>query len=236
MIPRPVRARPGLPPAWAALDPAQRRGITLDRVRAALAARTLDRARDRVPPGGTGRRGDPCRPGDGLGSAVLVALFEEGEEARVVLTRRSAELLTHRGEVAFPGGRLDPGEGPVEAALREATEEVGLPASLVEVVGQLSALHTVSSRSGIVPVVGFLAARPALRPNPAEVDRVFDASLAELASGGIYREERWGVAEGPERPIHFFELDGETVWGATARVLRELLDVVLGYPSRHELT
>ncbi|HZD65082.1 MAG TPA: hypothetical protein VE152_03190, partial [Acidimicrobiales bacterium] len=89
---------------------------------------------------------------------------------------------------------------------------------------------TVSSGSGITPVVGLLAARPDLRPNPAEVERVFDVSLAELASDTVYREERWEVPGGSERSIHFFELDGDTVWGATARVLRELLDVVLVGP------
>lgn len=216
VIPRPATARPGAVPAWAALPASRRRGISLRRVRAALAGHagwTAGAPETGVPAGGR--------------SAVLVALFEEEGEARVLLTRRSAALRTHTGEVAFPGGRMEAGEGPVAAALREAGEEVGLDPAAVEVVGRLSPLSTASSAAWITPVVGILTGRPVLRPNPAEVERAFDVSLAELASEGVYWEERWRRPSEAERPIHFFSLDGDIAWGATARVLRELLDVVL---------
>ncbi len=183
-------------------------------------------------------------------SAVLVAMFEEHGETRVILTRRSWNLRVHQGEVSFPGGRCDPGESPAECALREAQEETGLDPGLVTVTGYLSPLATFSSESFITPVVGTLEARPQMQPNPAEVDRVFDVELAALVADGVFREERWNfrvpagggdpvrvteVPDAPGRPlaadgsfpVWFFELPGDTVWGATARVLMELLRAVL---------
>jgi 8-oxo-dGTP pyrophosphatase MutT (NUDIX family) len=159
---------------------------------------------------------------------VLVALFEEDGEARVVLTRRAAHLRTHTGEVSFPGGRLDGDETPEEGALREADEEIALDPSSVEVVGSLSPLSTFSSRTTITPVVGTLAARPALEPNPREVEQVFDVSLSELAADGLFHEEVWEIEPGAPFPVWFFELAHDTIWGATARILVELLGLVLG--------
>ncbi len=162
-------------------------------------------------------------------------MFQEaGEgEARVLLTRRSEQLRTHRGQVSFPGGRLDEGEGAVQAALREAHEEIGLDPGSVEVAGWL---HPVTTRyeTLVLPVVGVLAERPSLVANPAEVARVFDVQLAELVADGVYREDRWDPdapwSAGPPaaRTMWFFDVAGERVWGATARMLRELLLVVLG--------
>jgi 8-oxo-dGTP pyrophosphatase MutT (NUDIX family) len=129
--------------------------------------------------------------------------------------------------VSFPGGRLDDDESPVAAALREAREEIGLDPAGVEILGQLSPLSTFSSQAVITPFVGVLAERPRLHPNPAEVERVFDASLAELVSDGVYREELWELPDVGWREMNFFELPGDTVWGATARMLKELLELVL---------
>ena len=97
----------------------------------------------------------------------------------------------------------------------------------VEIVGELSPLSTISRRSGITPFVGVLPGRPVLRPNPAEVELAFDVALGELMAEGVFSEEIWGVDE-TERSIYFFEVDGETVWGATARMLHELLVLVTG--------
>jgi 8-oxo-dGTP pyrophosphatase MutT (NUDIX family) len=158
-------------------------------------------------------------------AAVLVPLFEEAGELRVVLTRRTAHVPNHQGEVAFPGGGVEPGEEPVAAALREAHEELGIDPSAVEIIGELDHLATVSSRFVIAPFVGALAGRPELRPNPAEIERAFDVPLRELFSEEVYREEIWDLPWG-EREVTFFELVGDTVWGATARILRQLLAVL----------
>lgn len=172
-------------------------------------------------------------------SAVLVALFEEAGEARVVLTVRSSRLRSHRGEVAFPGGRLDPGETVEDAALREADEEVALDPASVALVGALTAMPTVSSNTLMTPVVATLSGRPELVASPDEVDRVFDVALADLLAEGVFREEWWSIPgrtgadgrDGGEFPVWFYTAGHELIWGATARVLTELLCVTLGLPG-----
>jgi 8-oxo-dGTP pyrophosphatase MutT (NUDIX family) len=154
-------------------------------------------------------------------SAVLIALVDGPDGAEVLLTRRSMQMRTHRGEISFPGGRLDPGETPIETALREAHEEVGLDPEIPAVVGELAHLNTIVSRSYIVPVVSVLDHRPEVEPLTGEVDRVLWTPVAELTRPGTYRMERWGRPP-MDRPLHFFDLDDETVWGATAHMLVDL--------------
>jgi mutator protein MutT len=211
-IPRPPLWRPGGDPPWAhAVDaPEVPLPPLLDAVRGRGAGRppvaTFDDARY---------------------AAVLIALYEGERGAEVVLTRRARHMRNHSGEVSFPGGRLDPGETPVQAALREAEEEVCLDPASVEVVGELDHLSTIVSRSHIVPIVGRLAERPALRAGTSEVDRILYVPLAELIRQDTYREEHWGTAE-VERSVYFFFLDDETVWGATGRMLVQLLAIATG--------
>lgn len=157
-------------------------------------------------------------------SAVLAALYEDGDDTSVVLTRRSAKLRSHRGEVSFPGGRQDPGETLWATALREAHEEIALDPRQVSIIGKLAHLHTVTSRALIHPYVGVIPAGLEFVPNPDEVDRVFSVSLRELIRPEVFREELWPSPDGrTQRPIWFFELEGDTVWGATAAMLRDLL-------------
>ena len=227
VIPRPAGARPGRPAPW----PAREGPIRLEEIRAAFARLRADSPSRTVRDGATLTTSVP--------SAVLVPLFEDGPgpsgresgPARVVLTRRAAHLRSHTHQVAFPGGRLDRGEEPVAAALREAAEEVGLDPAVCEIVGELSPLRTISSGASIIPFVGVLPGRPALRPNPAEVERVFDVELSELADPDVYREEIWPIPGVGDRSMYLYELDGDTVWGATARMLTELLDLVLEGPG-----
>lgn len=156
-------------------------------------------------------------------SAVLIALVDGPDGAEVLLTRRSMQMRNHKGEVSFPGGRLDPGETPVETAIREAHEEVGLDPRMPTVVGELAHLNTIVSRSYIVPVVSVLDERPDdLRPLTFEADRVFWTPIGELTRPGTYHMERWGSPP-LDRPLHFFDLDDETIWGATAHMLVDLL-------------
>jgi 8-oxo-dGTP pyrophosphatase MutT (NUDIX family)/GNAT superfamily N-acetyltransferase len=161
-------------------------------------------------------------------SAVLIALFEGERGAEVVLTRRSWVLSSHRGEVSFPGGRTDPDEHPHRTAIREAHEEIGLHPDDVEIVGELDQIATVVSRSVIVPVVARLRERPNVRAMTAEVDRILTVPLVEFLAPRTYRSERWGLDW--ERVVHFFELDDETVWGATGRMLFQLLAIASSVP------
>lgn len=209
VIPRPANWRPGAPAPWAGRELASF-GEILERIRVrgpgAPPLFELEGARE---------------------SAVLVALFEDGAGPEVLLTRRSRHMRAHHGEVSFPGGRIEPGETPTLAALRETEEEVGLAPALVELVGELDQLATLASRNSIVPIVGRLDERPDLAPATSEVDRVLTVPLAELVRDDTYRSERWGSDIG-ERAMHFFLLDDETVWGATARMLVQLLSIATG--------
>ena len=214
VIPRPPGASAGAPPPWAGLAPEQRR-LDVDVLRRTFAGRIG------APSEVEGH--EHVRP-----SAVLAAFWEHEGELEVLLTRRSQELRAHKGEVSFPGGRSNPGEDLVAAALRETSEEVGLEPSTVEILGELDHLMTITSRSFIVPFVALLPARPVgLVANPREVDAVLFVPVAELLLDEVYREERWNW-DGADRGIFFFELVGDTVWGATAAMLRHLLGLALG--------
>lgn len=159
-------------------------------------------------------------------SAVLVALFAVRGEPHVVLTRRSAALTTHQGQIAFPGGRLESNETSLQAALRETHEEVGLDARGARVVGELTAHKTISSSSHIVPHVVLLPHEPNDFVINGEVERVFSVALSELIRPDTYAQEHW-VFPDREVVVPMFYLDDETIWGATARILQELILVSL---------
>lgn len=212
-IPRPHAWRPGGPAPWAGLVGTGELSVDAVVARVATASATAGAAVAPLP--------------DVRRTAVLVALRQGSAGAEVLLTRRALHLRSHRGEISFPGGRLEPGESPTDAALREADEEVALDQDAVQVAGELGHLSTMVTRSHIVPVVGRVAGAPELRANPDEVERVLWVPLAELAGEDTYTEEWWGTPP-LDRPMFFFHLDDETVWGATARVLHELLSVAFG--------
>jgi 8-oxo-dGTP pyrophosphatase MutT (NUDIX family) len=169
------------------------------------------------------------QPG-GRAAAVLLPLFEEGGDTRIVLTKRPETMPSHRGEIAFPGGKVEPGvdRDARDAALREAHEEIGLRPETVEVIAALPTLGTVVGQFMISPFVGVTDGRPFVNAESREVDRVFDVALSELLTDGVYREERWAWGhDGTERAMQFYELEDETVWGATARILTGFLAQVL---------
>jgi 8-oxo-dGTP pyrophosphatase MutT (NUDIX family) len=161
---------------------------------------------------------------------VLAPLYEHDGEVWVVLTRRSWHLRAHKGEVSFPGGRQEPGESLWQTALREAWEEIDLDRSSVERLGELDHLSTVTSGSFIVPYVGLLPGRPELTANEDEVDAILHVALSELLDPDVYRQEWWRFG-GEERRIHFFELVGDTLWGATGSMLVDLLDRIAAEPA-----
>ncbi|HVW34520.1 MAG TPA: CoA pyrophosphatase [Acidimicrobiia bacterium] len=212
-IPRPPTIRLGGAAPWAAV-PAERRRLPLDEVRRRCLA---------FPPAPP----RPPVPGN-QAAAVLVPLFEARGETRVVLTRRPDTMPSHRGDVAFPGGKMQPEVDAtlLAAALREAEEEIGLPASAAEPVAELETISTVTSRFLVAPFVGVVAELPELRPDPREVERVFDVALSELMADGVHRVEHWGSGV-LTRDVHIFELEDETVWGLTARILAGFLTLLI---------
>lgn len=165
-------------------------------------------------------------------SAVLVCLSERDGATHVVLTRRAQHLRSHKGEVAFPGGRCEPGESAEATALREAHEEIGLPATRVQVVGWLSPIVTLASHSAIVPVVAICSELDTFVVDPNEVDAAFTLPLAHLVDRENFAEERWWRTtiretdeEGAIR-LQFFQFGDDLIWGATARILTELLSLL----------
>lgn len=157
-------------------------------------------------------------------SAVLVPLTDSlpGQSGvHVLVTRRARHLRFHPGEVSFPGGRLELGETPTEAALREANEEVGLDPGAVNVRGELPHVHTFLSGSHVVPVVAQVEPHP-LTPSPDEVDAAYWVPLDLLVAPGVHHREIW-QREGLSIQVDFFELVDDVIWGATARMLVSLL-------------
>jgi len=236
-IPDPDDVLAGAPAPWAALPTDERTGIDLATVRRRLeqAGRVGALTTYPEPAQVTTQVIDGVEEPFSGQSAVLVALFEEAGSTHVVLTRRSFELRFHSGEIALPGGRRDPGESPIDTALREAREEVGIAEGSVQYVGWLSPLMTLASGSSISPIVGRLAERPELVIDQAEVDRAFTVSLDELLADGAYLQERWRREFSPFGsdpdgffPIYFYRVPGDLIWGATARVLTELLCLATG--------
>jgi len=209
VIPRPEDARPGGPPPWAHLTANERTLETAD-----LISRVT-----RFEPGFDDRGQKPRTE-----SAVLVPIYEHDGEPYVVLTRRSPRMRSHTHEVSFPGGRRDPDDADLLAtALREAQEEIALDPALVRSVGRLDSFVTVGSNSWVTPIVGALEHRPeTLQPNPDEVEAILHVRLSELLEDIVWREELW-QRDGRSFPVTFFELHGDTVWGATANMLRQLL-------------
>jgi 8-oxo-dGTP pyrophosphatase MutT (NUDIX family) len=158
-------------------------------------------------------------------SAVLIPIMLTDDGPSVLLTRRADHMRNHRGEMSFPGGRMEPNETPFHTALREAHEEVALPHHVVTILGTLEPITTFISNSFITPVVGIVDGIPELAADPGEVARIMTVPLHELARTDTYRNE-WWVTERGDINIHFFELDDETIWGATGRLLHQLLGAI----------
>ena len=157
----------------------------------------------------------------GTQAAVLVPLFERAGQLHAVLTLRREDLTNHAGEVSFPGGRRDHGESLVETALRESHEEIGLQPQNVEVVGMLPPISTFVTNYAVHPYVGLVPADSSWNPSDAEVARVAELPLAELAATC---KRRVLVRRGVPIPATIYGLDGLMIWGATARILGELFE------------
>ncbi|HEX2152532.1 MAG TPA: CoA pyrophosphatase [Acidimicrobiia bacterium] len=163
---------------------------------------------------------DPPPPGDLDRAAVLIAVYDDPDGlTRLILTKRPDTMPTHAGHIAFPGGRPDPSDaGPTATALREANEEVGIHPDDVEVLGFLPPIDTVQFRLMVVPVVGRLAQPPRLVPSAREVVKVYHPTLEELADESLWNSEDWNG-----HTVWFYDLEGDSLWGATAMMTRRLL-------------
>lgn len=163
---------------------------------------------------------DPSLP-DGVPAAVVVPLVEAGDPS-LLFTRRTQDVRTHKGEISFPGGARHPEDGSLlETALRETEEEVGIPRDRFEVLGRLRYMRAAVSGFVVVPYVARLSERPAVRPNPAEVDEVLELDLGRLAAAERLEERTWGRGS---YHTYTYRLDGHVVWGLTGRILHHLFE------------
>ncbi len=162
----------------------------------------------------------PARAG-----GVLLLLYPIDSRLHLVLTRRTEELSSHKGQISLPGGAREPGESFEEAALREAHEELNLNPADVQVLGRLSPLYIPPSNYCIRPVVGYTPARPDFQPDPREVAEVLEVPLAELLNPATVREEDWFL-RGMTVRVPFFAVQQHKVWGATAMVLAEFVALI----------
>jgi 8-oxo-dGTP pyrophosphatase MutT (NUDIX family) len=152
-------------------------------------------------------------------AAVLIGLRERQGQSHVILTRRTAHLASHAGQVAFPGGKIDPGDvSPEAAALREAEEEIGLDPHRVEVLGRLPDYLT-GTGYRIKPVLALVDPDARLMANPDEVDAVFETPFSYLMDLSNYRRES-RVWQGIERHYYTMDWDGHLIWGVTAGIIR----------------
>lgn len=150
-------------------------------------------------------------------AAVLVAVYDWPHDPGLIFTERRHDLRRHGGEISFPGGRPEPGETLVETALREAEEEIGLDRAAVEVVGALQPVSTVVTSYRVLPVVGLVPAGLRHRPQPTEVETVFEFRLEQLREGFAMRRL---IRRGVPFRTPTYAVDDSFIWGATARMLQ----------------
>lgn len=191
------------------------------------AATTLEKLRETL-----GRRGSalqiPVREGWSR-AAVLVPLFGRDDRPHVLFTERTHNLPRHKGEISFPGGRVDPEDATVlDAALRETHEEIGVSPQRVEVLGRLDDIITITNYV-ISPYVGWLSMDEGLDVNPGEIEKVHEIELNRLMDPSVYECKRDYEFRGRPYPVHFFYMDEATVWGATAKILLQLLQEVFAW-------
>jgi 8-oxo-dGTP pyrophosphatase MutT (NUDIX family) len=204
----------------------------LDRLRSALLAAGLGSTHLDIAP-------DDDPEGRTL-AAALVLLYPyhlvgtpEDLAPHIVLTRRTAALRRHSGQISLPGGRYDLEDGSLlRTALRETEEELGVAPADLTVWGRLEPQHIVASHYALAPFVAYTPRRPEFRPAPAEVAEVIDLPLTHLLDPATLEEELWDF-QGTSRRVSFYRLAEHKIWGATARILHQI--VTLLDPSRADV-
>jgi len=163
-------------------------------------------------------------------AAVLIPLFKKDGEYHVLLTRRTDKVGTHKGQISFPGGKRDEGEDLLSTALREAKEEMGIAEKDVRILGELDDMCTFSSDFCIAPFVGLIPYPYSFQINRYEIEEIIEVPLSLFLDEAKFREELLS-RNGELVPVYFYQHNEHTIWGATARILKQLMDLL----SREDL-
>ena len=159
-------------------------------------------------------------------AAVLVLFVYRDGVPGLVFAKKTEDVPHHKGQFSFPGGVVQRSDrSAVEAALREAREEIGLASDAVEVLGVFDDIPTTVTNFVITPVLGLAVGTPVFRPDGREIERVIEIPLAHLLQPDAFRVEQW-EREGVRRPVVFVTYGDDVVWGTTGRILHELLDAL----------
>lgn len=158
-------------------------------------------------------------------AGVLVLLYPWKNSLHLVLTRRTEQVRYHQSQISFPGGRQEPGEDLVQTALRETREELGVQLDSSRLLGSLTPLYIPPSNTCIHPVVATIPQRPEFVRSPEEVEEVIEIPLAYMKDSKNLREEIWTIRDIPVS-VPFYLFKENKIWGATAMVLAELLELL----------
>ncbi len=158
-------------------------------------------------------------------AGVLILLYPKNSRAHLLFTRRTADVLHHRGEISFPGGAREDKEDLIQAAVRETQEELTISPHDYRILGSLTPLYIPPSRFCIYPVAAGASIRPDFKPEPREVEEVIEIPLAHLLEDKNRRLEKWTI-RGETRRIPFYKFGENKIWGATAMVLAEFIAIV----------
>jgi len=170
-------------------------------------------------------------PDGARNSSVLVLIYpNERQDLELLLTLRTSDI-DHGGQISFPGGRAEEGETAVETALREAREEVGICAENVEIIGSLTNLYVNHSNNHVTPVVGYMAEAPELSLDPREVEEAFSVELDSLVKKKNLTVEDWELGNHFYK-VPYWDVHRVPLWGATAMMLNEFLEIYREYVGR----
>jgi 8-oxo-dGTP pyrophosphatase MutT (NUDIX family) len=167
------------------------------------------------------RRLERVERSDWKKAAVLLLLHPAEVGLALPLTRRRDDLPVHAGQISLPGGSIEEGEGPEEAALREAFEEIGIRREAVRVLGRLSPLRIAPTGFEVIPILAFVQERPLYILEEREVAEIIELPLTRLLESDARRSEEWEIHGGPSL-VPFWQVGTHKVWGATAMILAEL--------------
>jgi len=176
---------------------------------------------------------NPKHPVPPRKGGVLILFYQEEGEIRFPLIQRPNYEGIHSGQMALPGGKYEEYDtNQIQTALRESQEEIGVDRSSVEIIGNLSEFFVSASNYMVLPVVGFTSDKPKFVPEPREVDEVVTPHIQQLIDPRTLKEKQMTIRNSIEMICPYFDLEGRTVWGATAMMLREFVDIMQEFPLR----